>query len=74
VSKIIDQTELEWRKASMSNASGNCLEVAQLDGGGVAVRDSKDRGHGAVLAYTKSEWAAFLDGAKKGEFDDLAAK
>jgi hypothetical protein len=24
-----------------------------------------------VLKYTEAEWRAFLDGAKKGEFDDL---
>lgn len=26
--------------------------------------------HGRVLVYNTSEWEAFLDGAKKGEFDD----
>jgi len=26
--------------------------------------------HGRVLVYNISEWEAFLDGAKKGEFDD----
>jgi hypothetical protein len=24
---------------------------------------------GPFLSYTRDEWAAFLDGAKKGEFD-----
>jgi hypothetical protein len=36
----------------------------------VAVRDSKNP-NGPVLNYTTAEWRAFLDGAKKGEFDDL---
>jgi hypothetical protein len=36
----------------------------------VAVRDSKHP-NGPVLTYTAAEWYAFLDGAKKGEFDDL---
>jgi hypothetical protein len=36
----------------------------------VAMRDSKDPG-GPVLVYTRAEWLAFLDGAKKGEFDGL---
>lgn len=36
----------------------------------VAVRDSKDP-NGPVLMYTAAEWRAFLDGAKKGEFDNL---
>jgi hypothetical protein len=35
--------ELHWFKSSAS-AAGNCVEVAHLPGGGVAVRDSKDRG------------------------------
>jgi hypothetical protein len=36
----------------------------------LAMPDSKDP-DGPVLMYTPSEWHAFLDGAKKGEFDDL---
>lgn len=63
-------SDLSWRKATRSVATGQCVEVAQLHRGGVAVRDSKDP-HGPVLIYTGPEWAAFLDGAKKGEFDDL---
>jgi Domain of unknown function (DUF397) len=26
---------------------------------------------GPCISYTRDEWAAFLDGVKKGEFDDL---
>jgi hypothetical protein len=59
--------ELHWFKSSAS-AAGNCVEVAHLDGGGIAVRDSKDRGK-APHVYTRSEWEAFLVGAKNGEFD-----
>jgi hypothetical protein len=40
-------------------------------GDAIEVRDSKDP-DGAVLRYTSAEWAAWLDGAKKGEFDHLA--
>ncbi len=36
----------------------------------VAVRDSKNPS-GAILFYTPEEWSAFIDGAKKGEFDHL---
>ena len=56
-------------KASRSYGGGACVEVAPVDGG-VAVRDSKDRG-GPVLAFTVAEFAAFLDGARNGEFDHL---
>jgi hypothetical protein len=59
-----------WRKSSASEA-GNCVE-ARTGAGGVEVRDSKNPG-GPVLAYTPAEWAAFLHGVKRGEFDDLAA-
>ena len=59
--------ELHWFKSSFS-AAGNCVEVAHLPGGGVAVRDSKNRAKAAHV-YTRGEWEAFLSGAKKGEFD-----
>jgi len=63
----IDLSNLRWLKSSAS-ASGACVEVAHLPGGGVAVRDSKDRSK-APHVYTRSEWEAFLTGAKNGEFD-----
>jgi uncharacterized protein DUF397 len=58
-----------WRKAQRSVANGACVELAPVSGM-IAMRDSKDP-EGPVLMYTKAELAAFLDGAKKGEFDDL---
>jgi hypothetical protein len=61
-----------WRKSTFCGGAGggDCVEVALLDGGGVAVRDSKDRA-GAVLVFTGTEWVAFLAGAgvRAGEFD-----
>lgn len=60
---------LAWRKARSSMGGGACVELAPV-GGLVAIRDSKDP-FGPVLRYTAAEWNAFLDGAKKGEFDDL---
>jgi hypothetical protein len=62
-----DLTRLRWFKSSAS-AAGACVEVAHLPEGGVAVRDSKDRSR-APHFYTRQEWAAFLAGAKNGEFD-----
>jgi hypothetical protein len=59
-----------WRKSRASNPSGDCIEVAALDSGAVAVRNSRDP-HGPALVYTRAEIAAFLQGAKDGEFDDL---
>jgi hypothetical protein len=60
-------SNLRWFKSSAS-ASGACVEVAHLPGGGVAVRDSKDRSK-APHVYTRREWDAFVIGVKNGEFD-----
>ncbi len=61
-------SRLAWRTARKSGGSG-CVEVASA-ASMIAVRHSKDR-KGPVLFYTPLEWEAFLDGAKRGEFDDL---
>ena len=60
---------LQWRKAAASNGNGACVELAPWQGE-VLKRDSKDP-RGPVLRFTKREIAAWLDGAKSGEFDDL---
>jgi hypothetical protein len=60
-----------WRKSTASNPSGDCVELAALDGGAVALRNSREP-DGTALIYTPAEIAAFLVGAKAGEFDDLA--
>ena len=42
--------------------------------GGIEVRDSKecrDGESGPVLRFTTAEFAAWLDGARSGEFDHL---
>ena len=41
-----------------------------LDGGGIAVRNSRHPS-GPALVYTRAEIDAFLIGVKNGEFDDL---
>ena len=62
--------DLAWRKASRSGV-GSCVVVATYQGG-VALSDSKSP-DAPVLLYTRAEWDAFLDGARKGEFDDMVA-
>jgi hypothetical protein len=48
---------IAWRKSTASN-SGNCLEVAAVDGS-VLVRDSANRG-GAVLTLSPAAWSDLL--------------
>ncbi len=57
-----------WCKSSRSNAQANCVEVAFLDRGAVAVRDSKDPTGGA-LVFNPGEWTAFTGGIQGGEFN-----
>ena len=64
--------DISWLKSKHSNPSGNCVEVACLPGGEIAVRNSRFPG-GPVLLYTPAEVAAFLAGAKDGEFDGMVA-
>jgi Domain of unknown function (DUF397) len=66
-----DQLAVTWRKSKASNPSGSCVEVAALADGTIAIRNSRHPA-GPALVYTRAEIAAFLTGAKKGEFDDLS--
>lgn len=61
-----------WRKSRHSGQLGNCVETAALAAGEVAMRNSRDPG-GPALIFTRDEMAAFLAGAKDGEFDDYAS-
>jgi uncharacterized protein DUF397 len=63
-----DISNVTWRKSTKS-AEGNeaCVEVAELGGGAMALRDSNDLTR-PYLRFTASEWAAFVDGVRDGEF------
>ncbi|MEV0723522.1 DUF397 domain-containing protein [Micromonospora purpureochromogenes] len=63
--------ELRWQKSRRSNPSGNCVELAELPGrAGIAVRNSRHP-EGPALIYTVDEIAAFVLGARDGDFDNL---
>jgi len=57
-----------FRKSSFSGSVNHaCVEVAFVVAE-VLLRDSKDP-DGPVLHFTPQEWAAFIAGAKDGQFD-----
>ena len=61
---MLDQN---WRKSTRSGSNGQCVEVRRVDDA-IEIRDSKNQS-GPSLRFTVSEWAAFADGTKDGEFD-----
>ena len=62
-----------WVKSSLSYANGNCVEVADMQGGGIGVRNSR-HAEGPVLVFTPDEWHAFLGGVRNGEFDSFGGQ
>lgn len=60
-----------WRKSSYS-AYSDCVELAECSAGCcVHVRNSRHP-NTEYMTVTKGELAAFFNGVKAGEFDDLA--
>lgn len=69
----IDLDAQEWQRSGDADGS---IEVAFPDGSWergdwVLMRKSADQ-DGRVLLFDRNEWVCFLDGARKGEFDDAA--
>lgn len=65
----------EWRKSSFSGSggggAGNCVEVAPLADGTIALRNSNHPEAGTVF-FTRTEMHAWIEGCKAGEFDDVS--
>jgi hypothetical protein len=53
----MDRQDLGWRKASYSNGSGDCVEVADT-ARVVLVRDTTDR-DGRTLTFSAAAWERF---------------
>jgi hypothetical protein len=58
----MDNNYMDWRKASYSNGTGQCVETAS-SAGTVAVRDTANRS-GGTLVFGAGTWAAFVAGLK----------
>jgi len=56
-----------WVKSSYSGPQGNCVQIAYLTDGQVAMSNSRYPS-GPALVFTSAEWDAFLRGALAGEF------
>jgi hypothetical protein len=65
---VTDLAGARWQKSTFSMGGGNCVEVAALPDGGVAVRNGTDA-DSPVLRFTPGEWRAFVAGTKDGQFD-----
>ncbi|MEX0910441.1 MAG: DUF397 domain-containing protein [Candidatus Paceibacterota bacterium] len=69
-----DYQDLDFKTATMSrwpsNIGKRCVKVKRTEFD-VQVKDSKLGEDSPILSFTHDEWRAFLDGAKKGEFDLL---
>ncbi len=64
-----DLSRAVWRKSTWSGDNGGqCVEVALLAGGTVALRDSKNKDNGPILVCPASAWSAFIGGARVGEY------
>jgi hypothetical protein len=55
----------EYKKSTFSSGGDNCLFAKRL-GENVSVHNSRT---GVTDEYTNDEWAAFIAGAKDGQFD-----
>jgi hypothetical protein len=59
----MDRQDFDWRKASYSNGSGDCVEVGNASRV-VLVRDTTRR-DGGTLAFTADAWHAFTGTIKQ---------
>ncbi|WP_083874040.1 DUF397 domain-containing protein [Nocardia paucivorans] len=60
--------EATWIKSSRSAGGKECVEIAHLNRGHVAVRDSKNP-TGPALIFTPDKWDEFVSHTRSGKFD-----
>lgn len=64
---MLDLTRAAWRKASISQQGGECVEVANLEAV-IGVRDSKNTS-GPVLEFSRSAARRFVLEVRAGRHD-----
>ena len=65
---MTESSDLEWHRSTYCS-TGTCVEAALSDGN-IILRDSKNE-NSPTLTFRPSEWNAFVNGVKSGEFDLL---
>ncbi|WP_137813333.1 DUF397 domain-containing protein [Gandjariella thermophila] len=65
---MAETSATRWRKSSRSSSGGNCVELALLPGGRMAVRDSKCPQAG-TLVFPSTTLTALLTSARNGQLD-----
>ncbi|MFD3902959.1 DUF397 domain-containing protein [Streptomyces sp. CB04723] len=60
-----DRLPVAWWKSSASGSQGDCVECGLLDGGAVAVRDSKNP-TGPALVFGRAALAAMVGAVSDG--------
>jgi len=64
----IDLSNAKWIRATQGGPDSDTYVEVAFVGQEIAVRNSQDP-DGPALVFTAAEWAAFVGGAKDGEFD-----
>ena len=67
----IDPADVEWKGSGEGPGTVQVAFVSVRGADWVLLR-SQGNASGLVSVFTRFEWECFLDGAKKGEFDDAA--
>lgn len=57
---------MNWFRSTYC-ADSSCVEVAKIDDGFVGLRDAK-RPEQPYLRFSRTEWTAFVEGIKAGDF------
>jgi Domain of unknown function (DUF397) len=63
-------SRVTWHKSRCSSPQGECVELARLATGEVALRNSRHP-DGPALVYTQDEIEAFIQGVRDGDFDQF---